>query len=106
MIVAKVRRKAFADRTRGAWPQSIRALAEKISTIARGVLETSEERQDSLSIIAANLGGARATDRAVPDLERRTRFHMQLEVVRYPVNVNNLKTSKRLLNFAFGIGRI
>ena len=29
--VASPRRKAAADRTRGAWPQSVRALAEKTS---------------------------------------------------------------------------
>lgn len=31
--VASPRRKAAADRTRGAWPQSVRALAEKTSIV-------------------------------------------------------------------------
>lgn len=34
--VASPRLKAAADRTRGAWPQSMRALAEKMSMIVKG----------------------------------------------------------------------
>ena len=71
VTVARLLRNEIADRTLGAWPQSILALAEKMRVMALAVLQCAiGHRSSSKHSFAANCGGSRTEP--LPDLEIRT----------------------------------